>query len=153
MAAHRRGKGASFTQALVSQGYGLWLVAWFPGDRTAERAIKLTHHVPRFCPLCRAGLCVIDQPPQHTRVLVSSRAQDIGNMDQVLDATTPLAVADHARDKHRFRQEQLLVLTDHGPVGAGDARAQAAQAAQETFGGDTLMGDTFVELLPSDAED
>jgi len=64
VAAHRRGTGARFTQFLVEHGYGLWLVAWWPGDRELERLLKFAHHAPRLCPLCRAGRCVVDQAPQ-----------------------------------------------------------------------------------------
>ena len=144
VAAHRRGKGASFTQALVSQGYGLWLVAWFPGDRTEERAIKLTHHAPRFCPLCRAGLCLVDQSPRHALSQASSGAEQHGEAYHVADQITGKVVGADIPDGPQhglfFRQDHLLALTDDS---AGDT-ARSEDAAR----GETLVGDTLVEPFP-----
>lgn len=54
---HATGRGGPLTLAAFLAGYELRLVAYWPGaTRTTERAMKRTHRLARYCPLCKYRL-------------------------------------------------------------------------------------------------
>ena len=142
VAAHRRGTGARFTQVLVGNGYGLRVVQWWPGDRELERQLKLAHHAPRYCPLCRGGRCVVDDPARFARSASSVDEPSAGAHRIPRDPREAVAVATALR----WEQERLWTpvprAADLPAPLEGLHRTVDGQAGQE---GCALYGDTVIE--------
>lgn len=52
--AHRAGRGAALTRAVVECGIQMTIAAMWPGYRSDEREAKRQKNAPRVCPVCRA---------------------------------------------------------------------------------------------------
>lgn len=53
---HSLGHGAKLLKAVRRAGIRWELVATWPGGYDLERAYKMAHNGPRFCPLCRQAM-------------------------------------------------------------------------------------------------
>jgi len=55
-AAHISGSGSPLVRAAVLAGIEVTVArTWKSGGRSKERRLKLSHNVPRLCPICKGG--------------------------------------------------------------------------------------------------